>query len=225
MKWWLAVLLLLIAGVSGAEEPGTWELVGTKDGITVYRKDVPGSALVAFKGDGVVNAPLIKVVTILLDDDRAQEWVDSLVESKVVRVINPLEYIELNHIGMPPLFKDRDFVNDVRMTVDEAAHSFTMVYRSVDDPAMPPNPKYVRGDMMYSRFVMTSIEHGTKTRIEAELHADPKGMVPKFLVNFFQKDWPRQTFEGVRRQAAKDDIKRPATFADVLGQVERVTNW
>ncbi len=49
-----------------------------------------------------------------------------------------------------------------------------------------------------------------------EIHADPKGSVPKWLVNLFQKGWPRNTIEGIRKQAAKADVKEHPVVASQL---------
>ena len=51
--------------------------------------------------------------------------------------------------------------------------------------ASAPTTSYIRGELLQSSFVMTSIEHGTKTRVVAEIHADPKGSVAKWIVNYF----------------------------------------
>jgi hypothetical protein len=45
---------------------------------------------------------------------------------------------------------------------------------------------------------------------------DPKGFIPSWIVNFFQKSWPLHTFEAIRIQAAKPDISMPDEFRDVL---------
>jgi hypothetical protein len=213
--------LVLWSATSRADDGDGWELFATREGIQMFRKSIPGSPYIAFRGKGLVDAPLIQVATILLDDDRAAEWVDSLKESRVVRVINPSEYVELNYIKMPPLISDRDFVSDVKMVVDPDTRTFSMLYKSIDDPAMPPG-KCVRGVVINSAVIMTSVENGTKTFVTAELHADLKGSLPAFLVNWVQSDWPLATFRGMRKQAAKTDIKRPAVFADVLGRVAQI---
>jgi hypothetical protein len=54
--------------------------------------------------------------------------------------------------------------------------------------------------------VLTPIDGGKKTHIDAQILADPKGAVPKFLVNLFQKDWPLKTLRALRAQAKKKDI-------------------
>ncbi len=87
-----------------------WEKLGDDDGITVYRREIPGSSLIAFKGEGVVNASIIRVATVLTDSSRATEWVDSLAESKIVRTVSETETIHYDHIATPFVLKDRDFV-------------------------------------------------------------------------------------------------------------------
>src|SRR3954470_18124850 len=106
---WLAVAGALVwsstalAGKVGADG---WEQIADKDGVKVYRKSVAGSPLKSMKGIGVVDAPVATVALVLLDDDHAPEWVDSLAESRVVRMINPHEYIEYNHVAMPLIVRD-----------------------------------------------------------------------------------------------------------------------
>jgi hypothetical protein len=39
------------------------------------------------------------------------------------------------------------------------------------------------------------------------VHADPKGSMPKWLVNMFQKSWAHNTIMRLRAQVAKPDIK------------------
>src|SRR5262249_30983530 len=122
-------------------------------------------------------------------------------------------------IGTPFVMKDRDFVAHVWMEVDKKAKTLVLRYRSEDDPAAPKTDN-VRGDLINSRFVLTSLEGGKKTSLLAEIHADPKGSVPKWIVNLFQKSWPSDTFEGIRKQLTKPSIGVPAEFANVISQLQ-----
>src|SRR5258706_1577765 len=47
-----------------------WEKIGDDEGIAVYKRDVAGSPLVAFKGEGIVNASILRVATVLVDSKR-----------------------------------------------------------------------------------------------------------------------------------------------------------
>ena len=208
---WIA--LLLAAGTA-------WEKVGDEAGVAVFRREVPGSAFLAVKGTGVVDAPPRTVALVLLDDARAPEWVDSLAEARVVRVVSPAEYIEYNRAAMPLIVSDRDFVNAVSMSVDTERHA--VVIRSVPaTDALAPPTRAVRG-VLDATYLLESIDGGKRTRLTVEIESDPKGWLPAWLVNFFQKDWARETIEGIRKQCAKPDLKAPAGFAQFLAQLSNL---
>jgi hypothetical protein len=183
-----------------------WDKIGDSDGIGVYRREVPGSPLIAFKGEGYVNASIVRVASVLVDSDRAPEWVDSLTESKIIRWINETETVHYDHIGTPFVLKDRDFVSICKLTFDPGKKNVTLKINAVKD-VLAPETKYVRGELLHSSFSLTSAEHGTKTFVVAEIHADPKGSVATWIVNLFQKRWPHNTLTRLRAQVAKPDIK------------------
>jgi hypothetical protein len=194
-----------------------WEKIGDDDGIAVYRREVPGSPLVAFKGDGVINASILRVASVLVDSSRATEWIDSLVEAKIVRQVSETETIHYDHVATPIVMKDRDFVSDCKLDFDPAQKKIILRIHSVTDAAAPAT-SYVRGELLNSSFVLTSIDHGTKTRVVAEIHADPKGSVAKWIVNLFQKRWPHNTITRLRAQVAKPDIREHPRLKQVLSE-------
>src|SRR6516165_2566654 len=116
----LAVALGTMVSFPAASTGQDWTRVDVADGIEISRRTVPGSGLVAMRGVGTIDAPVWKVASILLDPARAPEWVDSLRESRAVRRIAPVAYIEYNHFAMPFLVKDREFVSEVQIDVDSA---------------------------------------------------------------------------------------------------------
>lgn len=214
-------VLALHAFAAPPESPGDWIPTGTDHDVSTFRRDVPGSGIVAFKGEGPVDAPVWKVASVLLDIRRAAEWVDSLKESRVVRQLGPDRYIEYNHLHLPLIFKDREFVSDVRIDVDPSDHSVTLVYRPADGNEVPPS-HYVRGQIRSGTFRAHARRDGRGTDLTAEIDCDPMGSLPAWLVNFFQKSWPRNTFDGIRRQVAKPDVTMPETFHTLL---ERTTGF
>jgi hypothetical protein len=199
-----------------AQAPGpAWEKIGDDDGVGVYRREVQGSPIVAFKGEGIVNAPISRVASVIVDTSRATEWIDSLKEARILRWVSETETIHYDHIGTPIVMKDRDFVTDCKLEFDPDRKMLSVKIHSVDD-ASAPKTDYIRGELTHSSFVMTSIEHGTKTRVVAEIHADPKGSVAKWIVNLFQKKWPHNTITRLRAQVAKPDIQEHARLKQVL---------
>jgi START domain len=222
---WLGARALLVVGLcaggvgaaSSAPKDPPWEKFGEDDGITVFRREVPGSPIIALRGEGVVNAPILRVLSVLVDTPRAPEWIDSLAETKVVRKVSDDEFVEWDHIATPVILKDRDFVFDIKLALIPADKQVSLDYHSVYDSGAPKTD-YVRGEFSYGSFKLTSIEGGQKTRFLCEVLADPKGSVAKWIVNLFQKDWPHKTIESLRKQVAKPDITDQARLKDLLAQ-------
>jgi hypothetical protein len=218
---WL-LILFCVTRLSHAADTAkdVWELTGTEDGVQFYRREVPGSDVVALKGNGTIDAPCWKVSSILLDQKRAPEWVDSMRESRMVRKVGPLAYVEYNYINTPPIIMlDRDFVSLVDIEVNPKEKIFALNYHPGDNTEVPTKGT-VRGEIMDSSFRLECLGP-EKTRLSAELFADPKGDVAKWIVNFFQKGWPKNTFMALRTQAAKKDIAVPEAFRDVITVVQK----
>jgi hypothetical protein len=183
-----------------------WVETSSGGGIITFKREVPGSPIIALLGEGIVNAPIVRVASVLLDYTRATEWIDSLEEVRVVRMLGPLEFIEYDHVGTPPvIMKDRDFVCRGKLALDLQEQSLVMSIEPATDPLLPPT-RYIRGALR-GYWKLKAMDGGQRTFVVAEMHGDPKGGVPKWLVNLFQKGWARNTIESLREQVAKPDIK------------------
>ncbi|HJT23937.1 MAG TPA: START domain-containing protein, partial [bacterium] len=167
-----------------------WQKSCETDGLTIYWSRVQGSEVIAFKGNGIVDEPLDKVASVIVDTTRGTEWIDSLVSSKVVRNLNPTEFVEYDHVGIPfpfdTVMSDRDFVSHVTVDYDPDTRRLTVSYLPAEDELAPVLKKYTRG-VMTCVFRMVPMSLPDQTYVDAEVHCDPRGGVPKWLVNFFQE--------------------------------------
>ena len=204
-----AVSILLISILprsTQAEAPGEWVQLGVEDGITVSRRKMPGDPVLAYKGEGVLNAPLGKLITVSRDTPRQVEWVNRLEVAKVIREITPFDRIIYLKIRSPWPVTDRDFLLESRLEVDRIKKTAIFDVHSIEDPQMPPDKCCVRA-VMHSSHVELKALDDARTSISAEAHADPRGALPTWLVNLVQKTFPRKSIEGLLRQVAKPDIK------------------
>jgi hypothetical protein len=206
-----------------AASAAKWEMFDEEDGVRCYRRDVAGSDIVALRGEGFVAAPITRVASVLADRKRATEWIDRLAKTKVLRELSETESINWNHIKTPTPLKDRDFVFKTAITTDPAKKKVIFNYYSVTDPAAPETDHYVRGHFKSGKFELTMAERtnkdGSKTQgtiVVAEVVVDPRGSVPKFIVNMVQKSWPHKTLTALRKQVAKPDIKDDKRVVDRL---------
>ena len=201
------------AAPTPAAEPA-WERIREVDGIVVDRREVAGSPLIAFRGEGVVAAPLLRVAAVLVDVSRSPEWVDSVIEARELRRIDATTSVNYSHVKTPPLVSDRDFV--LRGTLEVSPGRIVIRIKSVEDDAMPPG-RFVRGEVHDSSFVLQRESDGA-TRVTAEIHADPKGALPTWLVNVFQRSWAVKTIRALRTQVRKPDVVDPAWLAELVAR-------
>jgi len=200
-------------GVEAAAKPATveptWELIAEDEGVKAWRMEIEGSDVVAFRGETTMNAPIAKVASVLDDTSRKTEWVHNAIEAKNVKQISEWERIEYNRTKSPvPLFvNDRDFLFHAKVTLRLSEKQIVIDLKSVEDGAMPERDDAVRGHLLNSRYILSSLENDTKTRVQVEIHADPRGSLPKWMVNLFQKAWPSRTLRGIALQVAKPDLK------------------
>jgi hypothetical protein len=194
--------LLLLARPASA---GGWEKIDEEDGIRVFRKEMPGSPLVAFRGEGMVYSPIEKILWVLADDAHRAQWTDRLEKSRVLEQRSQSESIIYQHYGMPFPVSDRDYVYYGRATRN-AAGGVTIDLRSVTHPKAPPTVG-VRAKLMFGRY--TLIPKGrSATFVVVEMHTDPMGSIPSWLVNLVQKSWPLKTIQGLRQQVKKAFVGR-----------------
>jgi hypothetical protein len=217
---------LCFSGTAVADSPAPaskWEMFDEEDGVRCYRRDVAGTDIVALRGEGFVAAPITRVASVLVDRSRAHEWIDRLGKTKMLRHLSETESINWNHVKTPTPLKDRDFVFKAVLSTDPAKKKVVLSYFSVTDPLAPVTDHYVRGHFQSGKFELTAVERtnkdGTKTKgtqVVAEVIVDPRGSVPKFLVNMFQKSWPHKTITSLRKQVAKPDIKDEKVIVERL---------
>jgi hypothetical protein len=197
-----ALALLFVASPAAA---GAWTKIDDENGIKVFRKEVPGSPLVAFRGETMVSAPIEKLLWVLADNAHRTDWVDRLKKSVVLQTNGSYEYIVYQHFGLPFPISDRDYVYRGRATRDKNG-VVTLDIASVTHPKAPATVG-VRANLIGSRYVLTP-KGPDKTYVVVEIHTDPKGAIPTWLVNLIQTSWPMKTLQGLRSQVAKPFVKR-----------------
>ncbi len=183
-----------------------WEVINKAEGIVVSRSEVKGSPLVAFKGVAEVDASIAKILWVLIDNDHRKDWVDRLLVSERLEEINKHEFIVYQVFDVPIVMSKRDFVYRGKAIFRPKTGQVVLDMHSVKHRRAPKTAG-VRADLINSRYVLTPTGNGSKTRVEVEIHTDPKGWVPTWIVNLIQKSWPLKTLRSLRRQVKKEFVK------------------
>ncbi len=194
----------------------SWKEVDFDSGVRVYAGKIKGQRLVDFKGIGIIEYPMSVVASVLYDIEKGNQWIANLGSSGIVLVINPLERIDYNHQKLPWPIADRDFVFRIRTSIspDKKAMHFTL--QSEKNALRPPQRGKVRGELLSSYFKLKSIENDSQTEMEMMLLVDPKGLIPKWIVNLINKNWPVITMNGIRNYMKRSYIPVHANIARAL---------
>lgn len=202
-----AVFLLLIGALLLAAPAlaGDWEKIDDEDGIRVFRKEVAGSSVVAFRGEATIAAPIEKVLWVLGDNTHRTEWVDRLEKSVVLEKKGAYEYVVYQHFSLPFPASDRDYVYRGKATRDKSG-VVTLLLESVTHPKAPATVG-VRANLIKSRYLLTP-KGKDSTFVVVEIHTDPKGSIPSWLVNLVQESWPRKTMSGLKEHVKKSFVGR-----------------
>ena len=198
----LVVFLLFTSQVVKAISTETkykWSMAKEVDGIKIFEADVKGADVVAFRGETTLNFPIERVVSSLADMDRKKEWMHDLKEVRTLEIIGPRVRIEYYHSGTPWPLSDRDFIYKAEFKYFPKAETFVLNLENAQHSSMPPIDGVVRGKIIESNYYISKTGKPGVTKIAVEILVDPMGSVPKWLVNIFQKDWPRNTLTSLKR--------------------------
>jgi hypothetical protein len=178
----VAVLAQLVYTFSGS---GQWELMGSKNGVTVYSMKTPGSNIKKFKSVWKVHSTLSRFVMFAQDSNSDLQmgyWgVREVARTSQQEVWNTWK------MKFPKPFSPRQFVIHNEFWQD--AKTKDLYYRVTATPdKIPPDDCCVRVEKMSNLWRLQPLPNGD-LNVEWEVYMDPG--VPYFLVNSTQ---PRAMF-------------------------------
>jgi len=153
-----------------------------KKGIQVWIKTVKGSPVKMFKVATVIESAMADVSDVLQDEDYRSSWDPTCIESRSVYQVGPSCTLDYYSGKSPRPLKNRDSVTlrSWRNTEKEV-----MIICSSVEPGGEFNPtkKFIRAFTSITGHRLSPTADG-KTVYTWICHFDPRGDIPKMLVNF-----------------------------------------
>jgi hypothetical protein len=194
---------LIALGSTTSHDAGKWTLIDEDEGIRAFKQEIPDSRTVAFRGEATLPMSPMRILSIMSNIDRYTEWNRNIKKVVLLERKSISERIQYMETFVPFPYQNREVV--VRITTrwnpDEKAIEVTS--HSVDDPRAPTDTGCVRAKVIFTRYFLRPSPDWMSTQMTIEIHADPMGNIPGWLVNIFQKGWHRKTFQALT-QRAKD---------------------
>jgi hypothetical protein len=219
VRWWGVLAALCVAPSAWAVN---WEDEGVIKGVHVWSAEEPGSGVMSFKGEIVAPVHIQKLVAVFADSSQRKHWVDRFADFRTIEKPSALSEIYWIKFKLPAMISNRDYVLRADGEVDAGNHVFTAKIKSVPDKRKGEDDCCVRATVnrTFYRFTALKAVNGQpRTKLEVEVNTDPKGLLPNWLVNLIQKEWPSKTLNGLLRHTAAAAGKPTPETADVVAQL------
>jgi hypothetical protein len=194
------------AGMS-VKSQHTWKKFDDVDEVTLYKAEVPGNDVVAFRGETIINAPIERLISAFGDQKRKPEWMHDLLKVVTVQKFSKTKKIEYYHSAAPWPLDERDFLYMSEFDYFSKEKTFVLNLKNVTHKDYPVKKGIVRAMLYESNYFISKTDDPKKTKIAAEILFDPMGAVPKWVVNFVQKAWPVNTLNGLRKLMKDETFK------------------
>lgn len=195
-----ATLSLSMFGQAAAA-PDDWKLLSIRNGIEVFSRSVPGSAIRAVRGVMRVNARQSALVALLRDHEARPAWESLCAGARVQQALSETEEIVYLHYDLPWPVADRDMV--MRVSWSQDADSRASMQAIAIEGVVPPTPGRVRVTKASSTWTFAPLEDGA-IEVSVVAHLDPGGPLPAWLLNFLAADAPLDSLNSFRRLVAED---------------------
>ncbi|MBE0650922.1 MAG: hypothetical protein IH595_08765 [Bacteroidales bacterium] len=194
-------------------QDSSWELVKDADGIKVYSKELNKLQLNEILVTAEAKASVSSLVSVVEDASNHKNWIYLCKEGKVIRHINPFEYIYYSQSNAPWPFEDRDVVTKVKVVRDSAGTVF--VRSTTFHDSIPKNPNYIRISYATSQWAFTPEKNGF-TKIGLKMAVNLGGSIPKWLMRLTATSGPYHTVKSLLIQVHKPKYKNthPAIFSE-----------
>lgn len=191
-----AITLMSVSGVSFADV-SPWELEAhdeDKD-IKVFTRSVGDSPLKEFKGVTQIKAPVSAFVAVLKDADVATDWMHNVIEFDVMESPNETESVIYTVNKTPWPVTDRDAY--VRSVMTANADGSVVSAISAAPEYKENNEDYIRMPKIAGAWTFAPKADGI-TEVTYQVHANPGGSLPTWLVNAIVVETPMNTLSNLQ---------------------------
>jgi hypothetical protein len=154
----------------------------------------------------VIDATFEDVLRTLADNAIASEWMPLVVVRRDLKQLTPASRIEYTHIDLPWPVQDRYFINEAKAEPLPGGGYHISVKSLTEPPAEYLEHDKVLGFLHFSELYLKPEANGRKTFVSIEVNTDPRGLLPKWLINLEQRSWPKKFFLGLTKQLGKQHL-------------------
>ena len=173
--------------------------------IIVEKKNSPEDEVNTYRGTTTMPISIERIAYVLDDTESKKEWVSRLKEeTRLEGNSSSYRSIAYQHYNLSWPVSDRDYVIESKWTVmkDMKLPTAILSIKSIIRDDVPEIEGRVRGQLDRLVYKLEKLK-SNQTRVTVEIMVNPKGLLPNFMINLIQKEWPITTLRQLNAQALK----------------------
>jgi hypothetical protein len=203
-----ATIASVPSGLAAEINDRPWRLDSDSNGLKIYSRLRPGSALKEFKAIGNFDAPTRVVHNVLDDVEGYPRFMPYVAACRILKR-NGNSIYAYQRIS-PGIVSDRDYtlhIEEESWTV-EGGTVYWKHWQQANDAGPPPQKGVLRVQLCQGSWLLEP-EPGDKTRATYSVYTDTGGRLPAFIANVASGIGIRKVFAAIRNQ-----VKDPKYLAD-----------
>jgi len=201
----IAVIAFLVAafflpGISAEEEKAAWIKSFEKDGITVYKRDVPESSVKEIKAQARIDASAERIWKVIGDFDNYKDFMPYTKESEITHEEDDTFYF-YTYLQIGWGIGDRFYT--IRITKERNAGNEGAYKKNWDladkDTKTPHRPGAIEVPVNKGYWLLTP-RGADSTDVVYYLYTDPGGGIPKIIVNFANAEAVPEIIRAVEKR-------------------------
>lgn len=179
MRAWLLVLSIATSTPASAAAED-WRSVLNRDGVQVFARSVPGSPVWELRAAATFAVPAEQLLALLVD---TPAYPKNMPPTEAVRLLRRDGGVSFVHMVINPPFISRRDSCIRTWTTRLPSGQLLSQWRPAPELCPPPRSGVVRMPENSGRWLLTPLPGGRGTQVEYEIHSDPGGKVPAWMVN------------------------------------------
>ncbi len=205
LRVWLCLSLsvaLAALGATPAAEDSRWKPLGESDGVAVYVRPFANSALPEVRATATVCATLPQLVAWVEDTERFDRWIPDTEQARLLARPSPREQIYYIRTSMPWPIKHRDMIYRLTEVPVVSSPSEVRVAMEGLPDYLPAYPGVIRMSSVSGEWRLRG--EGRRTHIRLDLHIEPGGSLPAWLVKRRMVTTPSKMLKNLEREFGSD---------------------
>jgi len=192
----LCSLLLVFSCFLSSYSQSVWKLEKDVSGIQVYTRNVGVSSIKEYKAITLIKTSLKSLVNKIIDGEHLKDWNYKTTKSRLLEKKSDNECLVYMYNDLPWPAKNRDHISELKLEV------ISSLLTKISIKSVPKKLTEKKGVIRVVNFSGFWLLEKTKfgIKVTQQMHGDPGGSLPIFIVNSMLVNAPFNTFKRLKEQ-------------------------